>query len=89
MKNLSNFKGYKVTPNADQAFRNFALSYSNDSNVKLATECASDFLDTVEDVNDFEKMLSLFLAGKLEPTVERINDDCTWRIEKVKYRPVS
>lgn len=43
------------------------------------------FLDTVEDVNDFEKMLALFLAGKFQTTVERMNDDCTWRTEIVRY----
>lgn len=75
----------KVTTNAEQAFKNFALSYSNDANVKFAVECASDFLDTVEDVNDFEKMLALFLAGKFQTTVERMNDDCTWRTEIVRY----
>jgi hypothetical protein len=75
----------QVTQNAEQAFKNFALSYSNDGDVKFAVECAGDFLDTIEDVNDFEKMLALFLAGKYETTVERMNDDCTFRSEKVKY----
>lgn len=75
----------QVTQNADLAFKNFALSYSNDADVKFAVECASDFLDTVNDVNDFEKMLALFLAGKYSTTVERMNEDCTWRTETVKY----
>lgn len=75
----------KVTPNADQAFKNFALSFSNDADVKFAVECASDFLDTVQDINDFEKMLALFLAGKYQTTIERMNEDCTWRTETVKY----
>ena len=74
-----------VTSNADLAFKNFALSFSTDSDVKWAVECASDYLDNVQDVNDFEKMLALFLAGKFQTTVERMNDDCTWRTETVKY----
>lgn len=79
MKNLN------ATDNAKHAFQNFALQYSIDGDVKFATICASDYLDTVQDVNSFEKMLALFLSGKLTATVDRINEDCTFRTETVKY----
>jgi len=79
MKNLN------VTANAELAIRNFALWYSNGRDVKGATIFGSDSCDTVKDVNDYEKMIALFLAGKLTVTVEKLNEDCTWRNEVVKF----
>lgn len=75
----------KVTNNADLGFKNFALTYLSSKNVKFGVEAASYFLDTVEDVNCFEKMLALFLAGQYTTTVEKMNDDCTWTNKIVKY----
>lgn len=74
-----------VTPNAKQGFQNFALQYATDGDVKFAAEFGTDYLDTVQDVNDYEKLLALFLAGKISTTVERMNEDCTFRTETVKY----
>ena len=74
-----------VTDNADLAFKNFALTYSTNKDVKWAVKCASDFLDTIQDVDYFETLLALFLAGKYETTVEKLNEDGTWRTEVVKY----
>jgi hypothetical protein len=78
MKNLN------VTANAELAMRNFALEYSCRKNVKDATIFGSDMCDTVKDVNDYEKMIALFLAGKLTVTVEKMNEDCIWINEVVK-----
>jgi maltoporin len=75
-----------VTQNANQGFQNFALQYATDGDVKLATQFGTDYLDTVQDVNDYEKLLSLFLSGKITTTVERLNEDCTWRTEVVKFK---
>lgn len=79
-------KNTSATANAQQAFQNFALQYSFDGDVKSATEFGTDYLDTVQDVNDYKKMIALFLAGKITATVEKINDDCTWRKERVSYK---
>lgn len=75
-----------TTTNSTQAMYHFALSYSYDKNVKFAVECASDYLDTVKDVNEFEKKLAIFLAGKSSITVERMNEDGTFRKEEAKYQ---
>lgn len=70
--------------NSAQAMYHFALSYSYDKNVKFAVECASDYLDTVNDVNEFEKKLAIFLAGKSSVIVERMNENGTFRNEEIK-----
>jgi hypothetical protein len=74
-----------VTSNAKQGFQNFALQYATDGDVKLATQFGIDYLDTIQDVDDYEKLLVMFLSGKLTTTVERMNEDCTWRTEVVKF----
>jgi hypothetical protein len=78
MKNLN------VTENAKQAIYNFALEYSYRKNVVDATVFGSDYCDIVKDVDDYEKLIALFLANKLEIPVEKMNDDCTFTTEIVK-----
>jgi hypothetical protein len=79
MKNLN------VTENAELAMRNFAIEYSCRKNVKDATIFGSDMCDTVEDIDDYKKLIALFLSRKLTVTVEKMNEDCTWRKELVKF----
>ena len=70
--------------NVNQAIRNFALEYSYRNDVMQSVEMASDYLETVKEVDLFEMWLALFLAGKETVEVEKMNEDCTWRTEIVK-----
>jgi hypothetical protein len=79
MKNLN------VTENAELAMRNFALEYSYRKNVKDATIFGSDMCDTVQDIDDYKKLIALFLSRKLTVTVEKMNEDCTRRKVLVKF----
>lgn len=70
--------------NVNQAIRNFGLEYSYRNDVMQSVEMASDYLETVKEVDLFEMWLALFLAGKETVEVEKMNEDCTWRTEIVK-----
>jgi len=71
--------------NVNQAIYNFALEYSYRNNVVDATTIGSDYCDTEKDVDDYEKLIALFLVGKIEIPVEKINDDCSFRTEIIKF----
>ena len=83
-KTLKNNKMKTQSENVNQAIRNFALEYSYRNDVMQSVEMASDYLETVKEVDLFEMWLALFLAGKETVEVEKMNDDCTWRTEIVK-----
>lgn len=69
--------------NVNQAIQSFALEYSYRSDMRQSIEMASDHIETADEVNLFEAFMALFASGKESVTIEKINDDCTWRNEEV------
>lgn len=75
-----------ITENVKSALRSFALEYSDSKDLRFAIRYGGDMCETLLDVDQYENQLKLFLQGKIKITVERLNDDCTWRKEIVDYR---
>lgn len=73
-----------VTDNSKDGFSNFILSYDY-NNMKLAIECASDFLETNKDIQGFEILIKLFMKNKISILINKINEDCTWYRKEIVF----
>lgn len=80
---MTNFKAIETV---EEAMYTFALSYSWDNDLVFATQMGGDCIDTLEEVDLYEKEILKFISGKKEIKIKRMNDDCTWRTEVVKIK---
>lgn len=74
-----------TSTNIELATANFALEYSHSRNIERATVAGMDMLDNNQQEDDYAQIIASFICGQLELSVEKYNEDGSWRTEKVSY----
>jgi len=75
---------FNAIENVELAIMNFGLEFSYSKDLVLSTEAGSDFINTLEEVDLYEKEIKRFMLFQRTITIQRMNDDCIWRAEEVK-----